>query len=76
MKSALDTAIDAVVDGIIAPGGMMAVGIAPVGGIRLPVFVNAPANLRDYLALFFGAQADKEFVVYRDERLSFAAVYA
>ncbi|WP_185965177.1 class I adenylate-forming enzyme family protein [Glacieibacterium frigidum] len=76
MKSQLDTAIDTVVAQIIAPGGMMAVGDAPVGGASLPVFVNAPTNMRDYLALFFGAQAAKEFVVYRDERHSFADIYA
>ena len=75
MKSALDTALDGVIDQIVAPGGMLEVGTADVRGATLPVFANAPANMRDYFATFFAAQADKEFLVYRDERLSFAQVY-
>ena len=47
-----------------------------IRGATLPVFVNAPANMRDYFALFFGASAAREFVVYRDERQTFAAVHA
>ena len=76
MASALDTALDAVIDQVIAPGGMLAVGHASVRGVDFPVFANAPANMRDYLASFFAAQGDKEFLVYRDERYTFAAVYA
>ncbi|QXQ06312.1 acyl--CoA ligase [Sphingosinicellaceae bacterium] len=76
MKSALDTALDAVIDTIIAPGGQLAVGEAKVREATLPVFANGPSNMRDYLAYFFGANADKEFLVYRDERLTFAEVYA
>ena len=75
MKSQLDTALDGVIAGIIAPGGMLEVGTATVRGTDLPVFVNAPPNMRGYLATFFTANAAKEFVVYRDERLSFAQVY-
>ncbi len=76
MKSELDTALDAVIDQLIAPGGQLAVGEAPVRAASLPVFANAPANMRDYLAFFFAANAAKEFLVYRDERLTFAEVYA
>jgi len=76
MKSELDTALNAVIDQLIAPGGQLAVGEARVREATLPVFAEAPANMRDYLAFFFAANADKEFLVYRDERLSFAAVYA
>ncbi len=76
MKSALDTAIDATVAQIIAPGGPLAVGEAVVRGATLPVFSAAPANLRDFFAYFFAVNADKEFLVYGDERLSFAQVQA
>ena len=76
MASALDTALDAVIAQIIAPGGQLAVGSATVRGVDYPVFANAPANMREYLAFFFAAQGDKEFLVYRDERYTFAQVYA
>ncbi|GGI90332.1 fatty acid--CoA ligase [Polymorphobacter multimanifer] len=76
MKSALDTAIDATVAQIIAPGGPLAVGEAVVRGVTLPVFSAAPANLRDFFAYFFAVNADKEFLVYGDERLTFPQVQA
>ena len=76
MKFALDTALDAVIDTIIAPGGQLAVGDVKVREATLPAFVAGPANMRDYLAYFFGTNADKEFLVYREERLTFAQVYA
>ena len=59
MKSALDTALDTVIDQIIAPGGQLEVGGAQAcAGRRLPVFAGGPANMRDYLALFFAANGD------------------
>ena len=76
MKSALDTALDAVIDQLTAPGGQLAVGEAKVREATLPVFTAAPANMRDYLAFFFATNSTKEFLVYRDERLTFAEVYA
>ena len=76
MTSALDQQIDAVVGAITAPGGMLAVGEATVRGATYPVFANAPASMRDYLAFFFAANAAKEFLVYRDERYTFAEVHA
>jgi long-chain acyl-CoA synthetase len=76
MPSALDTQIDAVVAAITAPGGQLAVGHASVRGVDLPVFAAAPTNMRDCLDFFFTANADKEFLVYLDERLTFAQVHA
>ncbi len=76
MPSVLDQQIDAVVAAITAPGGPLAVGRASVRGVDLPVFAAAPANMRDFLDYFFAANADKEFLVYLDERLTFAQVYA
>ncbi|WP_372916599.1 class I adenylate-forming enzyme family protein [Sandarakinorhabdus sp.] len=76
MKSALDAAIDDVVAGITAPGGALGVGAAAVHGVTLPVFAAAPPTMREYMAFFFAAQGSKEFIVFGDERLTFADVYA
>ena len=43
MKSELDTALDAVIAGITAPGGPLAVGTANVRGVELPAFAAAVA---------------------------------
>ncbi len=76
MPSALDQQIDAVVAQITAPGGQLEVAHATVAGTEYPVFKNAPENMRDYLATFFTANATKEFLVYRDERYTFAEIHA
>ncbi len=76
MKSALDSALDAVIGGITAAGGPLAVGEATVRGATLPAFTAAPASMREYFAFFFASNADKEFLVYGDERLTFADVHA
>ena len=75
MPSALDAQIDAVVAQITAPGGPLGVGRATVRGVDLPVFAAGPATMRDYLNFFFASNADKEFLVYNDERLTFADVH-
>ena len=76
MKSALDTALDDVIDAITAPGGQLEVTPAMVRGASLPVFVAAPPSMREYLGHFFLQNAAREFLVYGDERLTFAEVYA
>ncbi len=76
MPSALDETIDAIVAGLIAPGGPLEVGPATVRGETYPVFAGGPGTMRDFLAYFFHANAAKEFLVYRDERSTFAEVYA
>ena len=75
-KSPLDAALDEVVAGITAPGGMLGVGNANVHGVTLPVFSAAPPTMREYMAMFFTAQGPKEFLVFGEERLTFADVYA
>ncbi|MDP5055025.1 MAG: acyl--CoA ligase, partial [Congregibacter sp.] len=54
----------------------LAVGEAVVRGAKLPVFSAAPPSLREFFGFFAASHGDKEFLVYGDERLSFAAVYA
>ena len=76
MKSALDTALDGVITAITATGGQLEVTTATVRGSDYPVFKTAPDSVRDYLAFFFAQQADREFLVYRDERFSFADIQA
>ncbi|WP_199555993.1 class I adenylate-forming enzyme family protein [Sandaracinobacteroides hominis] len=72
----LDKAIDAATAAITAPGGQLAIGKATIRGLELPVFENAPPSLREYLGFFLPAHADKEFLVYEGDRLTFADVQA
>jgi len=50
-----------------------AVGEARIRGLRYRTFVNAPRTLRDLLRVGQGADAGGDFVVYQDDRLSYAA---
>jgi len=75
MLTELDKALDATVAALTAPGGQLEVTTANIRGVDLPVFKNAPPSMREYLAFFFNSNADKEFVVYRDERHSFRQIY-
>ncbi len=75
MKSELDTAIDTVIAGITAPNGALAVADLAVRGVTMPVFAAAPPSMREFFAAFFAANGAKEFLVFGDERLSFADVY-
>jgi acyl-CoA synthetase (AMP-forming)/AMP-acid ligase II len=72
----LDHALDAAIAAITAPGGQLGVGTATIRGVDYPVFEHAPPSLREYFAFFMPAHAAKEFLVYFDERASFADVSA
>ena len=76
MKSALDTSLDAVIGGITAAGGPLAVGTATIGGAVLPAFSAAPPTLREFFAMFFTVNGPREFLVFNEERLTFADVHA
>jgi len=54
---------------ICGDGSMFEIGEAEVRGQRTKVFKNAPPNVRSLFALAAG-HADKEFVVYEDERIT------
>ena len=60
---------------ITAPGGLFEVVTEDVRGTPMQVFKNRPRSLR---ALFEGARAhgDKDYIVYADERVSYANVFA
>ncbi len=76
MLTEMDKALDQVTAMITAPGGQLGVGRETIRGVDLPVFDKAPASLREYFAFFLAANADKEFLVYEGERLTFADVQA
>jgi steroid-24-oyl-CoA synthetase len=63
------------VEALTGPSGPFAIGEALVAGSRMRVFRDTPPSLR---ALFATARArgDATFLVYEDERLSFAEVMA
>ncbi len=58
---------------LTAPGQLYELESVEVAGRRLSAFRNAPRSLRE---LFADTVSDKTFIVYRDERLSFADAYA
>ena len=72
----LDKAMDEAVAMITAPGGQLAVGKASIRGAALPVFDHAPPSLREFIDMFLPAHAEKEFLVYQDDRMTFADVKA
>lgn len=59
---------------LCAPGQPFEIGTATIRGIELRVWKNAPATLRPVLDLS-ALHADKDFVVYEDERLTFDGHY-
>ena len=75
MKSALDTAIDAAVAAITGPGSQLEVGTATVRGATLPVFSAAPPSMREFFAFFCAVQGPREFLVFGEERYTFADVH-
>jgi long-chain acyl-CoA synthetase len=71
----MGTTFDDAVAAVTAPGQAFTIVEADVGGTRLKVFERTPPSLR---ALFdsMRARGDDTFLVYEDERLSFADVMA
>ena len=59
---------------LTAPGSLFSWSVQEVNGVPLRVFDNAPGSLRD---LFAGTAAHEEadYLVFRDERLSYAEVH-
>ncbi len=60
---------------VTGPGGRFELGSAEVGGVVQPVFIHAPPSLRTIFESW-AARGDDLFLVYEDERLSFAEVAA
>jgi long-chain acyl-CoA synthetase len=58
---------------VTAPGSRFEIAEVDVAGVPTKVFVNAPQSLRDVFATA-RARGDQTFLVYEDERWSFAEV--
>lgn len=55
----------------ILPGGSLSFGTENVRGVPLKVFKNLPASLGDYYKIWFKVYADREWLIFQDERLTF-----
>jgi long-chain acyl-CoA synthetase len=60
---------------LTAPGAPFELAALTVDGIPWRVFKNAPASLRDVFATT-AAHGDKDFLVYRDERITYGDHFA
>lgn len=68
-----DILYDRICAALTGPGGPLEVGEAVVRGQLLPVFRNVPRTLRDHIQTLGSSHGEADFIVYGDERLSFAA---
>jgi acyl-CoA synthetase (AMP-forming)/AMP-acid ligase II len=76
MKTELDGALSRVMDGLVAPGGMMALTAYRRFDRDLPMIAAAPPSLAHYFGYFCQMHGDKEFLVDAGVRLTFAQTYA
>ncbi len=74
--SELDVVIDKTLEVLTQPGQLLELDTVNKYGVDMPIFKNAPQNVSDYLAYFCQQNADKEFLVDGDIRLTFAETYA
>jgi long-chain acyl-CoA synthetase len=71
MASQLDSQLAAIIARITAPGAPFETAMFERDGLRLPVFVNAPATLGDLFAHFCTQHGEAEFLIDGDVRLTF-----
>ena len=76
MKTELDLRMDAVVAAITGEGGQLPLGEVERFGRTLPMIAAAPPTLPAYFAHFCAQHGATEFLVCREERLTFAQVHA
>ena len=76
MPSPLDIKAMKTLQALTAPGQLLELTTIEKFGVDLPAFKNAPANLADFYAYFCAQNADKEFLVDGDIRLTFGETYA
>jgi long-chain acyl-CoA synthetase len=74
--SELDVIIDKTLEVLTQPGQLLELDTVNKYGVDMPIFKNAPQNVSDYLAYFCQQNADKEFLVDGDIRLTFGETYA
>jgi long-chain acyl-CoA synthetase len=76
MATDLDIKIRETVKRMMDNDGPLAVSYVEKYGVQLPMIAKAPTNLSDFLAYFCHLNADKEFLVDGEMRLTFAQCYA
>jgi long-chain acyl-CoA synthetase len=76
MPTELDMAINATIQRLMSNNGPLAVTSVEKFGVQMPMIAQAPANLADYIAYFCSVNADKEFLIDGECRLTFAECYA
>lgn len=76
MATDLDVKIRETVQRMMENDGPLAVNHVEKFGVQLPMITKAPQNLADFLAYFCHMNADKEFLIDGEIRLTFAQCYA
>lgn len=76
MPSELDLQLNAIMDGLTAPGGPLEAAPVERGGISFTGFKAAPPSLPALFAHFCAQHGDAEFLVDGEVRLSFSQTYA
>lgn len=75
MPTQLDLAIKSVVENLMANDGPLAIDMVEKLGVQMPMLKHSPATVSDYFAHFCAQNADEEFLVDGDIRLTFAQCY-
>ncbi|WP_417449665.1 class I adenylate-forming enzyme family protein [Kordiimonas sp.] len=70
-----DTPLDQVIGLLTKPGTPFTTGEIEIDGIKHTAFLNQPPSLRDAFMMFLG-HADKEFLVYGEDRYTYAQAVA
>ena len=76
MASPLDIEIGTVFERLMVSDGPLALDYVEKFGVQLPMIAKAPANLAEFLTMGCTLNADKEFLVDGDIRLTFAQCLA
>ena len=75
MPSTLDLQLNAIMDGLTAPGAMLETASFNRNGVDYPVLKMAPESLPALFAQFCAQHGDAEFLVDGAERLTFREAY-
>jgi len=75
MPTQLDTALEAIITALTAPGQPFATVPFTRDGVEMPAFAGAPPSLAHYFAHFCNEHRDVPFLVDGEVRLTFAETY-
>ncbi|WP_209348884.1 class I adenylate-forming enzyme family protein [Pontixanthobacter sp. CEM42] len=76
MPTELDTALNTIIEALIAPGQPFETVDHEDFGVTMPAFKNAPPSLAHYFAHYCNEHKDLTFLVDGDIRLTFGETYA